>query len=56
MKCNIISDINEIQLFVYTKKIHLHINCKKKKKEKNEKNWIEPTELKLLYWIFYSST
>jgi hypothetical protein len=32
--------------------IHLRIN---RKKEKNEKNWIEPIELELLYWIFYSS-
>jgi hypothetical protein len=51
MKRNIISDVNEIQLFFCTKTIQLRINWKKK----NEKNWIERTELKLLYWMFYSS-
>jgi hypothetical protein len=45
MKRIIISDVNEIQLFTYTKAIHSRINCKKKKKE----NLIEPIELKLLY-------
>jgi hypothetical protein len=45
MKRDIISDINEIQLFTY------RINCKK-----NDKNWIEPIEVKLLCWIFNSST
>jgi hypothetical protein len=49
MTRNIIYDINEIQLFIYTKTIQLRINCKK---NKNEKNLIE---LKLLYWIFYST-
>jgi hypothetical protein len=47
------SDINEIQLFVYTKTIQLRINCKK---NKNENNWIEPIELKMRFWIFCSST
>jgi hypothetical protein len=36
MKRNIISDINEIQLFIYTKKISYVLTAKKK----NEKNWI----------------
>jgi hypothetical protein len=48
MKRNIISDINEIELLIYTKTKQLRINCKNKK-------WIESTELKRLYWIFYSS-
>jgi hypothetical protein len=38
MKRNTMSHINEIKLFILSKKIiHLRINCKKKKKEKLEK-------------------
>jgi hypothetical protein len=51
MKRNIISDTNEIQLFMYTKQFSYVLTAKKK----NEKNWIEPIELKLLCWIFYLS-
>jgi hypothetical protein len=40
MICNIISDINEILLFIYTKSIQLRINCKKGKMRKTELNWL----------------
>jgi hypothetical protein len=54
MKCNIISDMKEIQLFIYTKKtIHLHINCKKEKWEKL--NWTSWTETALLNFLLGNS-